>query len=41
MVSLQGISPHIGENGNWFIGNTDTLVPATSDNRPYWESIEE
>ena len=41
VVSLQGISPHIGENGNWFIGDTDTLVPATSDSRPYWEFIEE
>ena len=27
--SLQGISPHIGENGNWFIGETDTGVSAT------------
>lgn len=24
-----GVSPHIGENGNWFIGATDTGVPAT------------
>lgn len=23
-----GITPHIGENGNWFIGETDTGVPA-------------
>ena len=23
-----GITPHIGENGNWFIGETDTNVPA-------------
>ena len=24
----QGISPHIGDNGNWFIGDTDTGVQA-------------
>ena len=24
-----GITPHIGENGNWFIGEDDTGVPAT------------
>ena len=23
-----GITPHIGENGNWFIGDTDTGVKA-------------
>ena len=23
-----GITPHIGENGNWFIGETDTEIPA-------------
>ncbi len=23
-----GITPHIGDNGNWFIGDTDTNVPA-------------
>lgn len=27
--SLQGESPHIGENGNWFIGSSDTGVLAT------------
>lgn len=26
--SLQGKSPSIGENGNWFIGETDTGVSA-------------
>ena len=25
-----GISPHIGDNGNWFIGDTDTGVSASS-----------
>lgn len=24
-----GVTPHIGVNGNWFIGNTDTGTPAT------------
>ena len=24
-----GITPHIGENGNWFLGLVDTGVPAT------------
>lgn len=24
-----GVSPHIGENGNWYVGETDTEVPAT------------
>jgi uncharacterized repeat protein (TIGR02543 family) len=24
-----GLTPYIGTNGNWFIGTTDTLVPAT------------
>ena len=26
-----GISPHIGDNGNWFVGNTDTGVQAQGD----------
>lgn len=26
--SKDGITPHIGDNGNWFIGSTDTGVPA-------------
>ena len=25
---VNGITPHIGENGNWYIGETDTGVPA-------------
>ena len=24
-----GITPHIGDNGNWYLGDTDTGVPAT------------
>lgn len=29
LITLQGESPHIGENGHWFIGETDTGIPAT------------
>ncbi len=29
-----GITPHIGENGNWFIGETDTGIPATGAQGP-------
>lgn len=28
LKSLQGTSPHIGENGNWYIGEEDTGVSA-------------
>lgn len=26
-----GLTPHIGDNGNWWIGNTDTLKPARGE----------
>lgn len=32
IISLQGeagVSPHIGENGNWFIGEEDTGISAS------------
>lgn len=29
LESLQGLTPHIGENGNWYIGDEDTKIPAT------------
>ena len=29
-----GITPHIGENGNWYIGNTDTGKPSRGDTGP-------
>lgn len=32
-----GITPHIGENGNWFIGETDTGIPA--NNKKYPERV--
>lgn len=28
VVGYDGITPHIGENGNWFLGDTDTGVKA-------------
>ena len=28
LLSLQGQSPYIGENGNWFVGTLDTGVSA-------------
>ena len=31
LKSLEGNSPYIGENGNWFIGETDTGVQASAD----------
>lgn len=27
-----GVTPHIGENGNWYIGNTDTGKPSRGEN---------
>lgn len=29
---LDGVTPHIGENGNWFTGEVDTGIPATGRN---------
>ena len=26
-----GVTPHIGENGNWFIGDTDTEMPSCGE----------
>lgn len=28
-AGTNGVTPHIGSNGNWYIGTTDTGVPAT------------
>ena len=33
--SLKGTSPHIGENGNWYVGNEDTGVPSAPDMTGY------
>jgi hypothetical protein len=35
---LNGITPHIGENGNWFIGTTDTGVHAQGEKGEQGES---
>lgn len=31
LKSLEGESPHIGENGNWFLGDVDMGVTAAPD----------
>jgi hypothetical protein len=31
LKSLEGIAPHIGENGNWFLGEQDTGIIAAPD----------
>ena len=28
LKSLEGITPHVGENGNWFLGEQDTGIVA-------------
>lgn len=35
LQSLIGSSPTIGENGNWFIGGTDTGTPVSPDLTEY------
>lgn len=32
LTDRDGKTPHIGDNGNWFIGETDTKVPAKGQN---------
>ena len=39
--SLRGDTPFIGDNGNWWIGNTDTGVPATQDLTDLNNSVED
>lgn len=34
--SLKGITPHIGENKNWFIGDIDTGISASPDLEKYY-----
>lgn len=31
LKSLEGTTPHIGENGNWFLGEQDTGIIAAPD----------
>lgn len=40
LESLNGISPHIGENGNWFIGDLDTGTSATPDLEEYYKKTD-
>lgn len=35
-IGVDGVTPHIGENGNWFIGEEDTGSPAT----PYQQYLQ-
>ena len=35
-TGADGITPHIGDNGNWFLGDTDTGIAAAGDE---WELI--
>lgn len=30
-IGYDGITPHIGDNGNWWVGDSDTGVPATGE----------
>lgn len=36
-----GVTPHIGENGNWWIGETDTGVSAAVDAVTSWNDLED
>lgn len=39
--SLRGDTPFIGDNGNWWIGETDTGVPASQDLTDLNNSVDE
>ena len=36
LLSLRGETPHIGENGNWFVGTLDTGVQAAPNLENYY-----
>ena len=36
LLSLRGETPHIGENGNWFVGTLDTDVQAAPNLENYY-----
>ena len=36
LKSLEGITPHIGENGNWYLNDIDTGVLAAPDLNGYF-----
>ena len=33
-ANIEAIIPYIGENGNWYVGNTDTSKPSRGDKGP-------
>ena len=40
LASLQGVTPHIGENNHWFIGEQDTGVLALPNLEEYYHESE-
>ncbi len=40
LESLKGITPHIGKNNHWFIGDNDTGILATPDLSNYYHKEE-
>ena len=36
LQSLEGVTPHIGDNGNWYLGEVDTGVLAAPDLQGYF-----
>ena len=40
LESLKGLTPHIGENNHWFIGDNDTGILATPDLSNYYHKEE-
>lgn len=36
LKSLEGVTPRIGENGNWFVGDQDTGILAAPDLNGYF-----
>ena len=36
LQSLEGVTPHIGDNGNWYLGEIDTGVLAAPDLQGYF-----
>jgi hypothetical protein len=39
LKSLEGITPHIGKNGNWYLNDVDTGVLAAPDLSGYFSEI--
>lgn len=36
LQTLEGVTPHIGDNGNWYLGEVDTGVLAAPDLQGYF-----